>query len=214
MAFLCKNVLRSSLVRKVANNPLPTVCSKRFMRIDPDDELENLQVRGTFSEKVKQHQQEECLPKVVGYPLSEIQSQLSTTSTRATRAKSKFSSCAKFDGLVKIPLGEVQEAYSKKQSSGQALDILKHYNIFTDLFQDNVIFYPNPDLGFKVAYSLNEEEVLPVFRGNFIAAEDTSGPPLVSYDGKEDKSYSVLMINLDGHLSDDRGEYLHWSCCK
>ena len=209
MAFLCKNVLRSALATKHANNALPAVFCKRFMRMDPEEELENLCIRESFQHRVKLTKPEPITPEVIGTSFAEIKTQLTTSTTRSTRISSLP---AMFEGPTQIPLNEVQAAHLLEADSTQAIDVLNHYNIFTDLFEDDVIFYPNPEVGFKVAYSLNEGEVVPVFRGNFLAAEDTVSPPLIMYNGKDSKMYSVLMVSLDGHLEDERGEYLHWSC--
>ena len=64
-----------------------------------------------------------------------------------------------------IDLNSVQTEYHKEFGPTQIKIVAEHYGIFRDLF-DNAIFYPY--LPLDVCYDYNEEQVTPVYSGNFI----------------------------------------------
>lgn len=219
MAALCKNVLGLSNGLRLHSKLAPFTACKRFLRLDPEEELDNLYINESFAEKMAQRQKTMPEPQVIGTQIAEIKAQLQQTigsTTRATRARSRSAIHDVFEGTSVIPLSEVQNDFLRETDPQQALNVLSHYNIYKDLFQEhNVVFYPNPEVNLKVTFSLNEDEVIPVYRGNFIDPSVTNSPPSIDFNGAVDKMYSLLMLNMDGNLSShESAGYLHWYCSK
>lgn len=217
MAALCKNVLRSlNIANKAANCGIAVHC-KRFLRVDSEEEIERLYISKTFDQRQLN----------VDLQIRDFRDVGKTTKKKNCDGDgpANLVACdivprsgredARLGGIVPIPQNIVaQDSYLYSNCSTSVINVLHHYNVYGDLFQEDVMFTPDPNMQFKVAYDLGDDQVLPVFVGNKVPPHVGCECPLVGFTGDAKKLYSVLFINLDGHLSSSYTEYLHWSCCK
>lgn len=216
MATFLKQSMTSTLIKKAFNlNPI-CVLHKRFLRVDPEEEIERLFISKSFDQRLSSLQQQSILPPtVIGNgkkdPVVTTLVGDKEHTTRASRARVK-ALLSRIDGPVPICLQTVQDD-SLASDDLRNIQVLYHYNIFQDLFQDNVMFYPDQSLQFNLGFALSKDDVAPVYFGNKIDPHICSvAPPLVGFKGKTNMKYSLLLVNIDGHLSKQSGEYLHWSC--
>lgn len=207
----------------------PVVTAKRFLRVDPEEEIERLFLKRSFEQRC----QENCRPSPFlknierhsdggvdetqqQQPPRHLASKLIADHEKEIPPLSSLSESRLLSELRPIPIEAIQQdEYIYENESAQAIEILLHYNIFVDLFKANLMFVPDPTINFKVAYNLNDDNgdyVLPVFQGNKVLPTCSSKSPLMSYCGLPNRYYSLLFLNLDGHLLDTCAEYLHWSC--
>nr|XP_033816179.1 39S ribosomal protein L38, mitochondrial isoform X2 [Geotrypetes seraphini] len=106
-----------------------------------------------------------------------------------------------------IPLDEVKAEWERTRGPYQVQRIAEHYGIYRDLF--NGAFFV-PYIILRVAYSQNEELVMPVYHGNVVTASEASSPPRVMYEAEEGSLWTLLLTNPDGHLRETEAEYVHW----
>lgn len=215
MAALCKSVLKFSALNKSLNCNVfgVLVNQRRFLRRDPEEEIDLLFISESFEQRISRLKKAPTDFKNVGR--ANVNKTLPNVDAES---RLKVSSSPNLLGEVE-PISKeavVQDEYFYDNSSNQAVKVLHHYNIFHDLFQGSLMFTPDPNLQFKVAYSLDNDDVLPVVKGNKISPCLSAEPPLVGFAGNSNKYYSLLCLNLDGHLSKSKvnAEYLHWSCGK
>ena len=50
----------------------------------------------------------------------------------------------------------------------------------------------------------------PVCRGNIIKPCEATTPPEVSWSSQDGELWSLVMTGLDGHMTEEGQEYLHW----
>lgn len=95
--------------------------------------------------------------------------------------------------------------------------IAEHYGVYEHLFGPHAYFVPRVALNIK--FSLNNDELLPIFHGNRIKPYQAKNAPEVTFnsnfsiDGKETKaesSWTLILTNPDGHLTQQNQEYVHW----
>ncbi|XP_067944253.1 large ribosomal subunit protein mL38-like [Watersipora subatra] len=212
MAAFTKNAYKLSKFNRLLNfKPVSAeAITKRYLRVDPEDEAERLNIKNSFEkrrslEKAETHRQ----IKYIGRRPSTKPS----VSADFEKDSKQLSENVNVFELRPIPSETIQQdAYLFEHDFKQGFSVLEHYNIFIDLFKEDVQFIPDYGINFKVAYDVDTESVLPVFQGNKIDPSLATTCPSVGFVGDQEKFYSLLLLNLDGHLSDDHSEYLHWSC--
>lgn len=242
---MLKNVLRLNSTNNKILIPTSVSCNVKrwFYRRDPEEEIERLYITQSLAQRLDEMKNSTTVPKVIGRQQSPSHSSKSESDCSRTGTTGHFKRrnglktqlaklsdndssnnkpasalSSRLDGPLALPLSVMQQNYLNETDSAHAVGVLSHYGVFRDLFNDNVILYPDPALQLRIAYSLNSsvgesEEVLPIFRGNKVEPVVTAEfPPLFSYIGNPDKYYSLLYVNLDGHLFKPSGQYLHWSC--
>lgn len=62
----------------------------------------------------------------------------------------------------------------------------------------------------EVLYDLKNGSFLPVYSGNIIKPSEALEVPLVNYEAHEDSLWTLALTSLDGHLSENDKEYVHW----
>jgi len=220
MAALCKSILKSSLGSKYLGFA-PCITSqklqKRYKRWEPEEEIENLFITESFEDKLAKLRGKPVVPTDIGrkLPASEIISagKRETRAVRMQKMKNKLPRDAVMrDTNVRVPLDALDVDYARSpEGAHHAVSILQHYNMFTDLFKDSVFFHPDASVGLKLGFETDDPDmVYPVFRGNKLLPSDTASTPLVGFTPADGYIYSLLMVNLDGHLTQENGEYLHW----
>lgn len=84
--------------------------------------------------------------------------------------------------------------------------IAHHYNVFTDLFIDKDFHAVIP---MEIDYPASDGLVNPVYFGNELAPSEVEQQPHIHYQASDDKLYTLLLTNPDGHLEDNDMEYVH-----
>lgn len=85
--------------------------------------------------------------------------------------------------------------------------IADHYGIYEHLYGEG---YFIPHLNLEVFYDLKNESYLPVYTGNVIKPAEALEPPTVVYESDGNTLWTLTMINLDGNLTENDKEYVHW----
>lgn len=242
MAALCRNACKKLSLNTFFTTNVPVCFNvKRNLRTDPEYEFERLFITESLQEKLSKLEKSSLdthshtdtdsitfgdgLPKVKvrdGLPIEDQQGhslnkeRLRKHTTRAQRFSNSLL-LSRFDqaGLKPINLTGVNDTYMLESDPVKASEVLNHYGVLSDLLNvqaNNVVFYPDPSVNLRIAFDLDSDEVLPVFRGNKVHPEYTSKAPSVGFEGKSENYYTLLLVNLDGHLQKADGEYLHWFC--
>lgn len=179
-------------------------CSQRFLRVEPEEELDRLFIKESFEDRMAKLPKSEP-PKMIGrqYDPPRVHSHKSHDHGEGAADDSK-------DLQEEFSLESVYEEYMEESYAFHVVPILQHYEVYKHLFNQNVYFYPDPSLDFHVGFRTSSNDVIPVVNGNRIPPSDTASVPLIQFTGKPDHLYSILLINLDGHLQNPDGAYLHW----
>ncbi|XP_034264510.1 large ribosomal subunit protein mL38 isoform X1 [Pantherophis guttatus] len=108
---------------------------------------------------------------------------------------------------LQIPLDDVKAEWERTSGPYHKQRLAEHYGLYRDLF-DNAMFVPRVLL--KVEYNQDENYVMPVYYGNVVTPTEAFNPPEVSFEADEGTLWTLLLTNLDGHLSEGNLEYVHW----
>lgn len=106
-----------------------------------------------------------------------------------------------------IPLEAVRAEWERTCGPYHKQRLAEYYGLYRDLFH-GATFVPWVPL--HVAYALGEEDLIPVYHGNEVTPTEASQAPEVTYEADKDSLWTLLFINLDGHLLEPDAEYLHW----
>lgn len=106
-----------------------------------------------------------------------------------------------------ISLEDVQAEYDAT-SVHQLRTIAEHYGIFQDLFHPYAYFMPV--IAMKITYDYDNEFVSVVHSGNHMKPSETAAVPHVHFKAAPNSLWTLLLVNVDGHLADQSAEYLHW----
>ncbi|XP_043941109.1 39S ribosomal protein L38, mitochondrial [Protopterus annectens] len=106
-----------------------------------------------------------------------------------------------------IPLDEVKTDWEKINGPYQIQRVAEHYGIYQHLFHEATFV---PWVMLRVEYSLDEENVMPVHRGNVVTPSEAVSAPRVTFEAEEGSLWTLLFTNPDGHLRDNESEYIHW----
>lgn len=107
-----------------------------------------------------------------------------------------------------VSLEDVEKEWAAFGFASQHIKtIADHYGIFEHLFGD-AFFYPEVML--DVGYVQNDEVIVPVYRGNIVKPREALKPPEVKFEADKDSLWTLLVTNLDGHLTEENSEYVHW----
>lgn len=107
---------------------------------------------------------------------------------------------------LKIDLEETYEEWEETVAHKHLKSIADHYGIFKDLYGD-AYFYPKVIL--KALFS-SGDVLHPVYYGNIIRPEDAKVKPQIKYSCEKDTLWTLTMVNLDGHFTENDKEYIHW----
>ncbi|XP_071785241.1 large ribosomal subunit protein mL38-like [Asterias amurensis] len=108
---------------------------------------------------------------------------------------------------LQVSLDEVKAEWEQTSAPYHIRRIAHHYGIFKDLF-DSADFLPQVMM--KIDYRVDAEHTMPVFTGNVVTPTEASQPPDINYTSTNDKLWTLLLTNPDGHLQDNSKEYVHW----
>lgn len=112
------------------------------------------------------------------------------------------------EGTLQVDLELVRQEW--KNSGAVYWDIYKAaelYGIYEDLFRHGY-FIPCVDL--NVAYGLEDDLLAPVYRGNVVKPREAVQAPEVSWASSDTELWCLVLTGLDGHMTQDGQEYLHW----
>ncbi|XP_023320347.1 39S ribosomal protein L38, mitochondrial isoform X3 [Eurytemora carolleeae] len=126
---------------------------------------------------------------------------------RETRKDRALEKAAREETLT-VDLGKVRQEWI--ESGAVFEDIYKSaelYGIYEDLFRHGY-FYPCVDL--NIAFSLENDMMAPVYRGNIIKPGEAGTQPEVSWRSKDDDLWTLVLTAPDSHLVEEGAEYLHW----
>ncbi|GAU96955.1 hypothetical protein RvY_08319 [Ramazzottius varieornatus] len=108
---------------------------------------------------------------------------------------------------LQIPLEEVEREWNAMQSSEQVCGAALHYGIFRDLYG---AAYFLPQVPLDIRFPSEEGFNTPVYRGNMISPADALAAPEVTFSAPQDTLWTLLLTNLDGHLTQPECEYVHY----
>ncbi|XP_051015050.1 39S ribosomal protein L38, mitochondrial [Acomys russatus] len=106
-----------------------------------------------------------------------------------------------------IPLEAVRAEWERTCGPYHKQRLAEYYGLYRDLFH-GATFVPWVPL--HVAYAMGEEDLIPVYHGNEVTPTEASQAPEVTYEADKDSLWTLLLVNLDGHLLEPDAEYLHW----
>ncbi|XP_023224273.1 39S ribosomal protein L38, mitochondrial-like [Centruroides sculpturatus] len=108
---------------------------------------------------------------------------------------------------LKISLDEVREEWKKSVGPSQIKKLAEHYGIYNDLFEYG---YFIPHVVMNIAFEYDDDLQTPVYYGNIINPSEASKAPSVVFESTPNDLWTLVLTNLDGHLTDSNSEYLHW----
>jgi len=126
---------------------------------------------------------------------------------RSTRSNKQLERAAR-EGTLKVDLEKVTGEW--KQSGAIYQDIYKAaelYGIYEDLFRHGY-FHPCVDL--NIAYAIEDDMMVPVYRGNALKPREAASAPEVSWESDNDDLWTLVFTGLDSHLTEEGKEYMHW----
>ncbi|XP_075974136.1 mitochondrial ribosomal protein L38 [Anticarsia gemmatalis] len=108
---------------------------------------------------------------------------------------------------LEIDLDEARKEWLETTGPSQKKLIADHYAIFEHLYGEGY-FIPYTNL--EVLYDLKDGSYLPVHTGNVIKPAEALEYPAVNYESDENTLWTLALTSLDGHLTDNNKEYVHW----
>lgn len=108
---------------------------------------------------------------------------------------------------LEVDLNEVRKEWLQNNGPQQKKQVADHYAIFEHLYGEGY-FYPYLDL--DITYDLKDGSCLPVYFGNVIKPAEALEPPNVFYDTDGNSLWTLALTSLDGNLSDNDKECVHW----
>lgn len=121
-------------------------------------------------------------------------------------AREKLSLAARTRTL-KISLDEVKKEWKRHEGSKHIKNIAEHYGIYKDLFEYG---YFMPYVIMDIAFDYDNDHETPVYYGNIINPSEALKAPSVLFESNPNDLWTITLTNLDGHLTDNNSEYLHW----
>ncbi|XP_043235773.1 39S ribosomal protein L38, mitochondrial-like [Amphibalanus amphitrite] len=113
------------------------------------------------------------------------------------------------DRQLRLPLADVQAEFAASSLGPEhARNVAEHYSVMEGLFGAGAFF--TPVLPLRVAFATSAEEEAVVHLGNAIKPAEALTEPEVTYAAPEDSLWTLLCTNLEGSLSGDAPEVLHW----
>lgn len=110
-----------------------------------------------------------------------------------------------------VPLEDAKSEWCKNQGPEVIKTVAEHFGIYRDLFY-GAHFVPRVPL--SISFEIDEDGEgsfsLPVCRGNVILPAESASPPTVRFESDDNSIWSLLLTNLDGHMTDNSAEYVHW----
>ncbi|XP_045447672.1 39S ribosomal protein L38, mitochondrial [Melitaea cinxia] len=146
----------------------------------------------------------------IGLPLAK------KTSSKARKERLEHSKSVKsnknLEELARKCMLEIDLEQSKKDwlhSLGPVhkKQIADHYGVFEHLYGEGFFI---PQLNLEIFYDIKDDTCLPVYYGNIIKPAEALNSPLVSYESDGNTLWTLALSNLDGHLTENDKEYVHW----
>jgi large subunit ribosomal protein L38 len=110
---------------------------------------------------------------------------------------------------LSVPLDRVYEEWETTDGPSQLQQTADYFNVFEDLFGE-AYFRPNTPLRVTYNFKKAEDVISSVYRGNLLKPIEAAEKPDVVIKGDKDSLYTLQMTTPDGHLTKEKGEYLHW----
>lgn len=108
---------------------------------------------------------------------------------------------------LQIDLDEARKEWLQTLGPNHKKQIADHYAIFEHLYGEG---YFIPYLNLEVLYDLKDGTYLPVHTGNVIKPAEALEYPVVNFESETDSLWTLTLTSLDGHLTDNDKEYVHW----
>ncbi|XP_068632622.1 large ribosomal subunit protein mL38 [Battus philenor] len=108
---------------------------------------------------------------------------------------------------LKVNLEEVKKEWLKTLGPNHKRQIAEHYSIFEHLYGEG---YFIPYVNLKIEYEQKNDLNMPVYTGNVIKPAEALTKPSVTYESNENTLWTLVLTNLDGHLTENDKEYVHW----
>ncbi|CAK1600995.1 unnamed protein product [Parnassius mnemosyne] len=108
---------------------------------------------------------------------------------------------------LEINLDEAKKEWLQTLGPKQKKQIADHYGVYEHLYGEG---YFIPYVNLEVHYDLKNGSFLPVYTGNVIKPAEALEKPLVTYESNENTLWTLVLTNLDGHLTENDKEYVHW----
>lgn len=213
MASICKNLIQSCSSLRNCQRFQPNYIFRRYINADPEEDIARLYIHKSLKDRLAELSSEPDEPKAIGKSFTKplvVQS----LGKKITDGEAQLHPNQDSD----VSHGEFENlqlcAFPQQE---HLIRVANHYNIFRDLFSENIVFDSDPCVNLEIAFQINNQEVIRVLSGNRLQPVDTQQAPCVHFTGNVGKLYSLLLVNLDGHLTRADGEYLHWfsskNCC-
>lgn len=111
------------------------------------------------------------------------------------------------NNTLEIDLDETRKEWLQTLGPSQKKEIGDHYAIFEHLYKEGFFI---PYINLEVFYDLNGDSLLPVHTGNVIKPAEALKYPAVNYESDPDSLWTLALTSLDGHMTDNNKEYVHW----
>lgn len=108
---------------------------------------------------------------------------------------------------LQVNLENVRTEWLKTLGPLHKKQIADHYGIFEHLYGEG---YFVPHLNIEVFYDLKNGFLIPICTGNDIKPAEALEPPTVAYESDGNTLWTLVMTNLDGNLTENDKEYVHW----
>ncbi|XP_077287533.1 mitochondrial ribosomal protein L38 isoform X1 [Arctopsyche grandis] len=106
-----------------------------------------------------------------------------------------------------VDINQVEKDWLEINGPHQIKKIAEHYGVFKDLYDEG---YFVPRVPLKILFDFKDDILCPVYHGNIVKPTEASKAPYVQFDAEEDTLWTLLLTNLDGHLTEPNKEYIHW----
>ena len=125
---------------------------------------------------------------------------------RKTRANKELEKAAR-EGTLSVDLSVVKDHWIQ---SGAVFEDIKQagdlYGVYEDMFGHA---YYKPCVMMDIRF-VNEKFLVPVHRGNIVKPSEARTEPTVQFRSGEGDLWCLVMTGLDGHLTSESHQYLHW----
>jgi len=145
--------------------------------------------------------------KDIGFPIQQAQPNKKEYKKILFNNRKNLEEAARLRKLKLDEIALTDEWEYSDEGIKQMTNILHHNMIYKHMF-NNKHFHPVQPM--FISYADGEYEN-PVYYGNQLSPAEAIDQPLVSFPSKEDEYYTLLMVNLDGNISDCKKKHnLHW----
>ncbi|KAL4711660.1 hypothetical protein ACJJTC_003061 [Scirpophaga incertulas] len=111
------------------------------------------------------------------------------------------------DHKLEVDMIEVRKEWLKSLGPQHKKNIADHYGVFSHLYGEGFF---TPHVNLDIYYDLNDGLTLPVCTGNVVKPAQALEKPSVNFESEQNELWTLILTNLDGHLTEHEKEYVHW----